>query len=66
MKANVGGIDRGARIIVGLAAIAAGIVFKSWWGAVGLLPLVTGLVRVCPAYWPFGISTCRAAGAAAP
>ena len=28
------------------------------WGWVGLLPLATGIFRVCPAYLPLGLSTC--------
>ena len=58
MKCNVGKTDRILRTAVGLAALAAGIYFKSWWGAVGLLPLATAVFRFCPAYVPFGLSTC--------
>jgi hypothetical protein len=58
MKTNVGGFDRIVRILLGLALLGAGLAFKSWWGLVGLLPLVTGTVRFCPAYLPFGLSTC--------
>lgn len=57
MQHNVGGIDRTVRIIVGLAAIAAGFYFKSWWGVVGVVPLLTATLRWCPAYLPFGIKT---------
>lgn len=58
MKTNIGGIDRTIRIIAGLAILGAGLYLKSWWGLVGLLPLLTGLVRFCPAYLPLGINTC--------
>ena len=58
MKTNVGTLDRVVRIVVGFGIIGAGYVNHSWWGLVGLLPLVTGIVRVCPAYMPFGLSTC--------
>jgi type IV secretory pathway TrbD component len=58
MKPNVGGLDRGIRIIAGLAMLAAGFYYKSWWGLVGLVPLATGILRWCPAYLPFGISSC--------
>lgn len=57
MQVNVGGADRVIRIVVGLAIIGVGLYFRSWWGAVGLLPLATGLFRMCPGYLPFGIST---------
>lgn len=57
MQHNVGGIDRMVRIIAGLAIIAAGLYFKSWWGIVGIMPLLTGTLRWCPAYLPFGIKS---------
>lgn len=59
MTPNVGTADRIVRITVGLAAIAAGLYFQSWWGAVGLAPLVTGLVGWCPAYCPLKLTTIR-------
>lgn len=59
MKANVGGVDKIVRIVAGLAIIGLGFVFKSWWGALGIIPLATGLLNFCPAYCPLGISTCR-------
>jgi len=58
MKSNVGGIDRILRYLVGLALLGAGLYFKSWWGLVGLLPILTATFRFCPAYLPFGLSTC--------
>jgi hypothetical protein len=59
MIANVGGTDRIIRLIAGVVIIAAGLYFKSWWGAIGVLPLLTALIRFCPGYLPFGISTCK-------
>lgn len=59
MLANVGGVDRVIRIVLGLAVVAAGIVFKSWWGALGAVPLLTAAIGWCPIYLPFGLSTCR-------
>jgi hypothetical protein len=58
MKSNGGGIDRILRIIAGLSIIGAGYYFKSWWGLVGLGPILTGTIRFCPAYLPFGVNTC--------
>lgn len=57
MKQNVGTIDRVIRIVVGIAIGVAGIVFHSWLGLIGIIPLATGLVGSCPLYLPFGIST---------
>ena len=60
MKANVGSIDRVIRIIAGLAILCVGYYFKNWWGLVGLVPILTGVIRFCPGYLPFGINTCKA------
>lgn len=59
MKKNMGTTDRWIRVILGLAIIAAGVYFKSWWGLVGIIPLATALIRTCPLYLPFGLSTRR-------
>ena len=58
MKRNVGSMDRGIRVIAGLAIVAAGVYFKSWWGLVGLVPLLTATLGWCPLYQPLGLSTC--------
>ena len=59
MKANVGGIDRIARIVVGLALIAlAATGTVGVWGWIGVVPLLTGLIRWCPLYPLLGISSC--------
>lgn len=62
MKRNMGGADRVIRMVLGLGIIAAGVYFKSWWGAIGVVPLLTAAVGSCPAYLPFGITTCGPAG----
>lgn len=60
MKANVGGMDRGLRIVVGLVLIAlAATGTVGAWGYIGVVPLLTGLIGWCPAYLPFGIKTCK-------
>lgn len=58
MKANVGYADRVLRIVIGLAILGTGYACHSWWGLVGLIPLLTGIFRFCPAYLPFGFTTC--------
>jgi hypothetical protein len=59
MKANIGNIDRAIRIVLGLALIGATLAgLIAPWGWLGLILLGTGIVRVCPAYLPFGLSTC--------
>lgn len=58
MQANVGRTDKIIRLVAGLAIIAVGVYYQSWWGAVGIVPIATALINWCPAYAPFGISTC--------
>ncbi len=56
---NVGGIDRGLRIVAGLVLIGlAATGTLGAWAWIGVLPLATGLIGWCPAYLPFGIKTC--------
>ena len=57
MKRNVGKTDRIIRVLIGLIVIALGAYFKSWWGAIGLLPIITAAVGWCPPYRLLGIST---------
>ena len=59
MKSNAGSLDRILRIVAGLVLIglaATGTV--GLWGWIGVVPLATGTFRFCPAYLPFGLSTC--------
>ena len=62
MQSNVGKTDRIVRIVVGIVIILLGLVYQSWWGVIGLIPLATGLLRWCPAYLPFGFSSCEKKG----
>lgn len=60
MNANVGGIDRAIRIIVGVALIAWALLFAGpVWAWLGILPLATGLFSFCGAYRLLGINTCK-------
>lgn len=61
MNANVGGIDKIARIGVGAALLglaATGTVGA--WGWIGIVPLATGLMGWCPLYPLLGLNTCPA------
>ncbi len=58
-KTNVGGIDRIARVLIGLVLLglaATGAV--GVWGWIGLVPLATGLLGSCPLYTVLGFNTC--------
>ena len=64
MTCNVGGAERGIRIVVGIVLIAAGALagrpeagMYAAYG-VGAVALVTGAVGYCPAWTLLGINTC--------
>jgi hypothetical protein len=59
MKANVGTADRVVRIGAGLALVGLAIAGAIGpWGYIGVVAILTGIFRVCPAYSVMGISTC--------
>ncbi|NIN01606.1 MAG: DUF2892 domain-containing protein [candidate division Zixibacteria bacterium] len=59
MKPNVGATDRIIRLILGVIIIVVGVIFNSWWGLVGVVIFLTGLLGRCGLYLPFGINTCK-------
>ena len=64
MQQNVGTVDRTLRVLAGLALIAASLLgYIGLWGWIGVVLVATGVFRFCPAYLPFGLSTCAAKGA---
>lgn len=59
MKSNVGGIDRIARIVLGLVLIGLTVTGTiGVWGWLGVVPLATGAIGWCPPYAIFGFNTC--------
>jgi hypothetical protein len=62
MKPNVGSLDRLIRVVAGFALIGltlAGVI--GVWGWIGVVPILTGAFRFCPAYTLLGIRTCKMA-----
>jgi hypothetical protein len=59
MKQNMGATDRVIRAVIGIAGVALGVYFQTWWGLFALIPLVTAAIGFCPLYVPFRISTIR-------
>lgn len=62
MTRNVGGVDRMLRIFFGALLVALALVSNheyAVWGWLGVVPLLTGVFRFCPAYLPFGIRTSK-------
>ena len=43
--------------VLGLVIGIVGIYFKSWFGLIGIIPLLTALISWCPLYMPFKITT---------
>lgn len=61
MKVNEGVIDRSVRVVVGLVLIGLAVTGTvGIWGYIGVIPLVTGALGVCPLYSLLGINTCPA------
>ena len=61
---NEGVVDRSLRILLGLAILSLAVIGpKSAWALLGLVPLGTGLVGVCPFYSLLHINTCAGRGA---
>lgn len=59
MKTNMGSLDRGIRIAIGVLLIAlAATGTIGWWGWLGVALLATGLIGWCPPYSLLGINTC--------
>lgn len=59
MNINVGTADRAVRIIVGVLLVALTLSGQIGpWGWIGVLPILTGLFRICPAYSLLGMNTC--------
>ncbi len=59
MTKNVGTLDRGIRILIGLVLLA--LVFvgpQTMWGLIGIVPLLTGLFGTCALYSMLGVNTC--------
>jgi len=59
MKKNAGNLDRGLRVVLGIGLLSITVVGpQTPWGYIGLVPLLTGLVGVCPLYSILGFNTC--------
>jgi membrane-bound ClpP family serine protease len=60
MKCNVGAGDRALRIIVGLALMVMAYMGTiGVWGWIGIIPLMTGMIKFCPMYAILGMKTCK-------
>lgn len=61
MRRNVGNIDRIIRIVTGLGMLSLILLLQGkerFWGLLGLIPLLTGIMGLCPFYALIGFKTC--------
>lgn len=61
MTKNMGSADRVIRAVIGLVLLS--LVFvgpQTPWGWIGVIPLVTAAIGLCPLYSIVGIRTCPA------
>lgn len=65
MKCNVGGMDRTARIVVGVVLLLVGffaplnVVWQTVVFVIAAIALVTAVIGFCPANAVIGINTCK-------
>ena len=60
MEKNVGTTERTFRIIIGLAILPLVFIIDGpmrWLGLIGIVPIVTGIMSWCPAWFVLGIRT---------
>jgi len=60
MTTNMGSVDRIVRAAAGIGLIGWALMGGPVWAWIGVVPLATAAIGVCPAYLPFGFSTCAA------
>ncbi|WP_428424900.1 YgaP family membrane protein [Methylibium sp.] len=59
MQKNEGSLDRALRIGAGLLLIGLALAkVIGPWGYIGIVPLLTGALGMCPLYSMLGIDTC--------
>lgn len=57
MKRNVGKTEAIVRVVIGLGIFGLGIVYQTWWGLLGFIPLITAGSGYCPVWAVLGIDT---------
>ncbi len=59
MECNVGKTDKTIRLALAIIIAGVGYYYKSWWGLVAIVPLLTGVISFCPLYKILGMNTCK-------
>jgi len=59
LKPNEGGLDRGLRVVAGLALVALAVTgVLGPWAYLGVALMATGALGWCPLYTVLGINSC--------
>jgi hypothetical protein len=59
MIKNVGSLDRGLRLALGIGLLAMAFTGpRTAWGYLGFIPLLTGALGTCPLYSLLKLNTC--------
>jgi Protein of unknown function (DUF2892) len=59
LKKNVGSIDRGLRVVLGIGLLSIAFTGpQTPWGYLGFIPLLTAAFSSCPLYTVLGLNTC--------
>jgi hypothetical protein len=59
LACNIGKTDKIIRVIIGIVILAVGYYFKSWFGLIGIIPILTAVFGRCGLYYPFKIDTTK-------
>ena len=59
MRTNIGSYDEAVRFVGGCLIGFWGVRTESWWGLLGLLPVLTAAFHFCPLYALLHIETKR-------
>ncbi len=54
---NIGKLDKFIRVVLSYVIMGVGIYHQNFWGMLGLIPLTTAAVGICPLYMIFKINT---------
>lgn len=59
MKPNISSDERVVRVSLGIAILLYGWDKNSWFGLIGILPIISGLIGWCGLYSMIGRKTCE-------
>lgn len=57
MEKNIGRTDKRIRLLIGVTTILVGAYANSVWGVLGIVPIITAQIGICPLYRLFQINT---------